>query len=110
MNKKYQVSYSNTFEKNVKRLFKKHKSLKSDLRNFINNLEENLKNSVEIKSNIFKLRLAIKSKSQGKSGGARIIMYKITEDFKIYLLHIYDKSEKKNVNITFIKDLIKNEI
>ena len=54
----------------------------------------------------FKIRLAIKSKGKGKSGGARIITYLVTEQKEVYLLTIYDKSEFDNIDDRTIKTII----
>jgi hypothetical protein len=55
---------------------------------------------------LFKIRLAVKSKNKGKSGGFRVITYLISKKGKdetvINLLIIYDKSE--------VQDLTKNEL
>ncbi|WP_316806809.1 type II toxin-antitoxin system RelE/ParE family toxin [Pedobacter agri] len=45
----------------------------------------------------YKIRIAISSKGKGKSGGARIITHFIITDSTVYLLSIYDKSEKDNI-------------
>jgi hypothetical protein len=42
--------------------------------------------------------LAIKSKGKGKSGGARVITYVQVINKTIFLLSIYDKSEKENIS------------
>lgn len=47
---------------------------------------------------IYKIRLAIKSKGKGKSGGARVITYVLTDNNEIYLLTIYDKSEFDSID------------
>ncbi len=53
-------------------------------------------------NNTFKIRLAIKSKGHGKSGGLRVITYFdiiLIEDLtNIYFLSIYDKSELSNIS------------
>jgi hypothetical protein len=49
-------------------------------------------------NNTYKIRLAIKSKGKGKSGGGRIITYMLTEDREIYFLTIYDKSELDSID------------
>jgi hypothetical protein len=41
----------------------------------------------------YKIRVSIKSKGKGKSGGARIITYVVTPQNEIYLLTIFDKAE-----------------
>lgn len=46
-----------------------------------------------IGNNTFKIRISIKSKSKGKSGGGRVITYVVNAHKEVYLLTIYDKSE-----------------
>ena len=55
----------------------------------------------------FKIRLSIASKNKGKSGGARVITCVYVADNEIYLLSIYDKSERSSLNDQEIKALIK---
>jgi len=57
---------------------------------------------VLIGENIYKIRLAIKSK--GKSGGARIITFLYTAKETLYLLAIYDKSDIENISDSEIKE------
>jgi len=47
-----------------------------------------------------------KSKGKGKSGGARIITYLQIIHQTIYLLSIYDKSEKENISDKELKALL----
>ncbi|RLD43480.1 MAG: hypothetical protein DRI86_09900 [Bacteroidetes bacterium] len=58
-------------------------------------------------NDVYKIRLAIKSKGKGKSGGARVITHlKVTNDI-VYLISIYDKSEKDTISDNEIKELLK---
>lgn len=59
-------------------------------------------------NNCFKLRLAIKSKGKGKSGGARVITYVYVKSETVYLLTIYDKSEKADLKPNELKEIIAN--
>jgi hypothetical protein len=52
--------------------------------------------------------LAISSKGKGKSGGARVITFLLTQDQEIYLVHIYDKSQLDNITKDQILQLLKN--
>jgi hypothetical protein len=52
---------------------------------------------VSIGKNCFKIRIAIASKGKGKSGGARIITNFVIQEKTVFLLTIYDKSEKENI-------------
>lgn len=56
---------------------------------------------------MYKVRLAISSKGKGKSGGARVITYVVTEDHEVYLLSIYDKSEFDTVDTKAMKLLVR---
>ncbi len=54
-----------------------------------------------------KVRMAIKSKGNGKSGGARGITLDTLEyDGCLYLLFIYDKSDVDSVNLEMIKKIV----
>lgn len=56
--------------------------------------------------NVFKIRMQVKSKGKGKSGGVRIITYYVAEDGKLYLLSIYDKSEQASITFRQIRLLV----
>ena len=104
------ISYHPQFAKDVKRLAKKYKSLVSDLKVFISELQENPDLGVDLGHGVRKVRMSIMSKGKGKSGGARILSYKkivISSDvIKIILLAMYDKSEIENVSDDYIRYLI----
>ncbi len=63
---------------------------------------------ISLGNNLYKVRLAITSKGKGKSGGARIITYLKTEEGNIYLLTIYDKSEKDTISNSEIQKILVN--
>ena len=61
-------------------------------------------------ANLFKVRLASKSKGKGKSGGFRVITYLVKElenGFEIYLITIYDKSEESTITKKDLIQLVK---
>ena len=95
------------FLRQVKKLKKKYKSLVSELIEFEDSLSENPNQGTDLGNNTYKIRLAIESKNSGKSGGARIITYVITEQKEVYLVSIYDKSEISTIKDSDIKKLIK---
>jgi mRNA-degrading endonuclease RelE of RelBE toxin-antitoxin system len=96
------------FEKEAKRLINKYNSLKKEIRELIDSLEQNPNQGIHLGNNVYKIRLAIKSKSRGKSGGARVITQVKVVNQTVYLFSIYDKGEKENISDNEIKDLIKN--
>ncbi len=86
------------FEKEAKRLAKKYPSFKSDLAAFIESLQANPNQGSSLGNDFYKIRLAIKSKAKGKSGGARIITFVKMIKSVVYLAAIYDKSDKENIS------------
>ena len=93
----YNIIAVPNFRKELKALAKKYRSLKTDLAELFETLEENPTQGVNIGENCFKIRIAISSKGKGKSGGARIITNIVISDTTVYLLSIYDKLEKENL-------------
>lgn len=102
----YNVKSIAVFEKQAKRLIKKYASLKNELLDLIQELKENPEIGTSIGQSCFKICLSIASKNKGKSGGARIITnFVVTED-TVYLLSIYDKSEKENLSNKELDELL----
>lgn len=61
-------------------------------------LEQNADHGEPLGLDCYKIQIAIGSKGKGKSGGARVITYRRvvdsrTQEVKLFLLSIYDKSE-----------------
>ena len=104
----FSVIPSEKFKKEVKRLVKKFISLKQELVDLNTMLEKAPETGTPLGNNSYKIRLSIKSKGKGKSGGARIITYVITENKEVYLLTIYDKSEFENIDNKTIKAIIES--
>lgn len=83
--------------------------MKSDIEAFRKALEENPIQGTELSPGIRKVRMAIKSKGGGKSGGARVITYNVLTkelDGDVYLLEIYDKSDASTVKMNVIKAMV----
>ncbi len=101
----YSIRPTEKFKKEAKRLIKKYPSLKEELLALNSELCLHPTSGTQLGNNTYKIRIAIKSKGKGKSGGGRVISYLITEEKVIYLLTIYDKSE-----IDSLDDKILNKI
>jgi mRNA-degrading endonuclease RelE of RelBE toxin-antitoxin system len=111
MSYKVTITATSRFLTNAKRLAKKYSSLKGDLIELNNQLIINPTLGVQIKKNIYKIRLAIKSKNKGKSGGARVITYYFDENetqIELFLLTIYDKSSQSEIEDYELSELITN--
>lgn len=111
-NGKYVVSfgYTTEFFRQMKALKKKYPSLSKDYAVLLEELSDNPFAGVDLGSGVRKVRMAIASKGKGKSGGARVITYNVTQEeqhIHIDLLTIYDKSEISNVTDAYINSLIK---
>jgi len=99
------------FDRQYKRLKKKYPSLKEDLLLFEKELEVNPTLGVDLGGNVRKIRVSIKSKSKGKSAGARVITYTVLasiQDQKILLVTIFDKSEQDSISDDEIKRILRN--
>jgi mRNA-degrading endonuclease RelE of RelBE toxin-antitoxin system len=103
----YSVKSIDVFEKQAKKLSKKYASLKNELFVLIKKLTFDPELGTPIGNNCYKIRLAIASKNKGKSGGARIITHFVITEDSVYLLSIYDKSEKENLTDKEIEELLK---
>ena len=95
------------FQRQAKRLIKKFPSLKKEVLDLIESLKDDPQQGTPLGDGCFKIRLSIASKNKGKSGGARVITCVYVADNEIYLLSIYDKSERSSLNDQEIKALIK---
>ena len=104
----YKIITTHTFDKELKRLFKKHRSIKTDVSKLGELLEENPTIGDEIIENCFKIRMSITSKNKGKSGGARVITYVYVAQETVFLLSIYDKGEQEDISKQELKELIKS--
>ena len=97
-----------SFEKEVKHLSKRYKSLKVDLINLRDELAKNPTMGIDLGGGLRKIRMAITSKGAGKSGGARIITVVITDvQDALGLLYIYDKSERNTIKGKELTQLLK---
>jgi mRNA-degrading endonuclease RelE of RelBE toxin-antitoxin system len=102
----YSVRAARSFERDAKPLLKKYPSLRQELERLGKQLQENPTLGTPLGHECYKIRLAIKSKGKGKSGGARIITYLITRNKEVILLAIYDKQVKDNISANELKELL----
>ena len=89
------------FKREFRRLLKKHRSLVEHYEALKADLRENPLQGADLGNGLRKVRMAIRSKGKGKSGGARVITYveAITaeKDGALTFLYIYDKSERNTI-------------
>ena len=94
------------FKKDIKKLSKKFKSIKKDLSNLIDDLENEPIQGISLGDNLYKIRLANSSIPTGKSGGFRVITYFLDDENNLYLLSIYSKTEKENISDSELQDIL----
>jgi hypothetical protein len=94
----YSVTVSVSFKREAKKLKKRHKSLSVDIEKLIDSLEADPTQGTALGQNCYKIRLNISAKRKGKRGGARVITHVRVVGEIVYLLSIYDKSDKENVS------------
>ncbi len=104
----YNIIAVPTFRKELRKLANKYPSLKTDLAVLFESLEENPIQGTSLGKHCYKIRLAISSKGKGKSGGGRVITNFVVADKTVYLLSIYDKSEKENISDSELNELLKH--
>jgi len=102
----FEVIIISPFEREVKHLAKKYKSLKSDLQSFFEDISNNPLQGTPLGKDCYKIRLDISSKGKGKSGGARVITCVKIIKSKIYMLAIYDKTEKEDISNIELQKLL----
>ncbi|MBS4072293.1 MAG: type II toxin-antitoxin system RelE/ParE family toxin [Algoriphagus sp.] len=102
----YEVVAIPNFRKELKKLAKKYPSIKEEFEALLKSLEVNPLQGVSLGNNCYKIRMAISSKGKGKSGGSRVITFVKISQTTVYLLSIYDKSEKENISDGELKELL----
>jgi mRNA-degrading endonuclease RelE of RelBE toxin-antitoxin system len=107
---KYKVREHFLYQKAFKKLSKTYKNIDSDIDNFLESIEVKEDLGIELKSNIFKVRIANSDKNKGKSAGYRLISYLAIIENELHLLYIYDKSKLINLTEKEIDEIIVKQI
>jgi mRNA-degrading endonuclease RelE of RelBE toxin-antitoxin system len=104
----FEVLSTEDFERELKRLAKKHRSLRDDIVKLGQALSADPTIGVPIGQGCYKIRLGISSKGKGKSGGARVITLVWVREEQVFMLSIYDKSEQEDISDSRLKELLGN--
>ena len=70
-------------------------------------LEKDPKQGSPLGKDCYKIRISITSKSKGKRGSSRVITCVKIINKKVYLLSIFDKSDKENITEKELDNLLK---
>lgn len=100
------VIATKSFIRSAKPIAKKYRSFNADYQNLVDELSRNPDMGIDLGGGFRKVRMAISSKSKGKSGGSRVITLSMLEKNDcLYLIYAYDKSDYDNVEMTVIKKI-----
>ncbi len=102
------VDETKKFRKEVKKLLKRHNSVRKDLEPLIKQLESGEIPGDRIAENkypVYKVRIPNSDTRKGKSSGYRVIYYTMTPE-AILLTAIYSKSDRRNISNKEIEDII----
>ncbi len=103
--KSYKIIPTDNFISEAKRLVKKYPNIKEDFFELQKYFKKDpITGNDFLGKGCYKVRMAITDKNAGQSGGARVIIEVKIIAQKVYVLSVYDKSEKGNL---FDKELDK---
>jgi len=102
----FEVRTISNFDRELKRLLKKHTSIHADLLTLAESLIKNPFKGDKLGKDCYKVRMKISSKGKGKSGGSRVITCVKIANEEITLLSIYDKSEQADISDGFLLQLL----
>ncbi len=94
----FEVKYTTDFEHSLKRIAKKYRSIRDDISKLISQLEQEPRTGIQLRTNLYKIRLNVSSSNKGKSGGARVITYVLIAKETVFLAEIYLKSESDTID------------
>ena len=107
---KYTVIEQELYKKALKKLSKTYKNIDLDIQGFLKSVHTKQDLGIELKSNVFKVRIANSHKNKGKSAGYRLISYLAIVENELHLLYLYDKSKLVNLTEKEVDALITKQI
>jgi mRNA-degrading endonuclease RelE of RelBE toxin-antitoxin system len=111
MTPKVDVRVLPQFQRDLKQLIKKYRSIRKDLDNFVKQLREGETPGDQVPHvgyTVYKVRVANSDAKRGKQGGYRIIYYVRTTN-RILLITIYVKTEQSDISPERIRRIIEEE-
>lgn len=106
----YKVVEQELYQKAFKKLSKSYRHIDIDVDNFLNSINTKQDLGIELKSNVYKVRIANSDKNKGKSAGYRLISYLAIIKNELHLLYIYDKSSLVNLTEKEIDEIILKQL
>jgi addiction module RelE/StbE family toxin len=107
-NSSFEIKFADQFKQDIKRLAKKYREIKSDIKPIIEQLELGELIGVRIPETndiFYKVRIKNSDVQKGKSGGYRLI-YHVQGSTIIIMMTIYTKSEKEDISAKRIREIL----
>jgi mRNA-degrading endonuclease RelE of RelBE toxin-antitoxin system len=108
INPPVRVTTTDRFEARIRKLGKRYRSIRLDIKPIIEQLEAGELPGDQIAGveyDLFKVRVKNSNNQKGKSGGYRIIYYLRTENH-VMLVAIYSKSDEADIGIAEIREIL----
>jgi mRNA-degrading endonuclease RelE of RelBE toxin-antitoxin system len=105
------VSYSDAFKRQLRRLSRKYRRIRSDVQPLISQLEAGETPGDQIQGvgyTVYKVRVRNSDAKRGKSGGYRMIYYLPTQD-SVLLVTIDSKTEQSDIDDAEVARIISEE-
>ncbi len=106
------IRYTETFKRQLKRLSKKYRHIRTDVAPVIDQLLSGETPGDQVQGTgyiVYKARIKNTDSSRGKSGGYRLLYYLQNED-DVRVLLIYSKSEQSDIEATVVREMINSEL
>ena len=103
-----EVVFTPEFKRNVRRLARKYRSVRSDVAPVVEQLEQGQTPGDQVQRTgyaVFKVRIRNSDAQRGKSGGYRMIYYLKTQE-RVILVTIYSKSDQGDISADVIRRVI----
>jgi mRNA-degrading endonuclease RelE of RelBE toxin-antitoxin system len=108
INPPVRVTTTDRFEARIRKLGKRYRSIRLDIKPIIEQLEAGELPGDQIAGveyDLFKVRVKNSNNQKGKSGGYRVIYYLRTENH-VMLVAIYSKSDEADIGIAEIREIL----
>ncbi|MBC7822531.1 MAG: type II toxin-antitoxin system RelE/ParE family toxin [Candidatus Parcubacteria bacterium] len=103
-----QVTFSDRFENDIRRLGKRYRHIRLDIQPLIERLELGELPGDQIPGmdyTVFKVRVKNSSVQRGKSGGYRVVYYLKARD-QILFVTMYSKSDQSDITATEVREIL----
>ena len=102
----FEIVEHTLYEKAFKKLSKRYRNIEKDIEDFLKNVKSSEDLGVQLKPNVYKVRIANSNKNRGKSAGYRVLTYLALIDNTLHMLYIYDKSDIGNLTESQVDEMI----